>query len=207
MATTTYVNKRTAHRWRLLALMLAGVFFTFGSFWLVQVMRGDADVHNVNVGDDPDYIIDNFSFVRMTEAGQPRYVISGERLTHRPASNTSVIDKPVVQSMSTDRPRMTITADNAHVNQEQNQIDLSGNVDISRPGSKTTQPLRIRTEALTLLPDEDIAKTDKPIKMTLGASSVNGVGMVANNATQQLTLGGRGQIVLPPRQPERTRTQ
>jgi lipopolysaccharide export system protein LptC len=199
MATTTYVNKRTAHRWRLLALMLAGVFFTFGSFWLVQVMRGGDDVHNVNVGDDPDYIIDNFSFVRMTETGQPRYVISGERLTHRPANNTSVIDKPVVQSMSTEHPRMTITADNAHVNQEQNQIDLAGNVDISRPGSKTTQPLRIRTEALTLLPDEDIAKTDKPIRMTLGAASVSGVGMVANNATQQLTLGGRGELIYPPR--------
>jgi lipopolysaccharide export system protein LptC len=199
MATTTYVNKRTAHRWRLLALMLVAVFFAFGSFWLVQVMRGDDDVHRVDVGNDPDYIIDNFSFVRMSEAGQPRYVISGERLTHRPADNTSLIDKPVVQSMSPDRPRMTITANTAHVNQEQNQIDLAGNVDITRPAGKTTQPLRIRTEALTVLPDEDIAKTDKPIEMKLGAASVNGVGMVANNATQQLTLGGRGQLIYPPR--------
>jgi lipopolysaccharide export system protein LptC len=85
------------------------------------------------------------------------------------------------------------------VNQDQNQIDMAGNVDISRPAGKTTQPLRIRTEALTVLPDEDIAKTDKPIEMKLGAASVNGVGMVANNATQQLTLGGRGQLIYPPR--------
>jgi lipopolysaccharide export system protein LptC len=85
------------------------------------------------------------------------------------------------------------------VNQEQNQIDLAGNVDITRPAGKTTQPLRIRTEALTVLPDEDIAKTDKPIEMKLGASSATGVGMVANNATQQLTLGGRGRIISPPR--------
>jgi len=199
MATTTYVNKRTAHRWRLLALMMAAVFFAFGSFWLVQVMRGDDRGPNVEVGNDPDYIIDNFSFVRMSETGQPRYVISGERLTHRPADNTSVIDKPVVQSMSIEHPRMTITASTAHVNQDQNQIDLAGNVDISRPGNATTQPLRIRTEALTVLPDEDIAKTDKPIEMKLGASVVTGVGMVANNATMQLTMGGRGRIISPPR--------
>jgi lipopolysaccharide export system protein LptC len=199
MATTTYVNKRTAHRWRLLALMLAAVFFAFGSFWLVQVMRGGDDAHNVNVGNDPDYIIDNFSFVRMSPTGQPRYVISGERLTHRPADNTSVIDKPVVQSLSPDRPHLTMTASTANVNQDQNQIDLIGNVDISRPGSKTSQPLRIRTEALTVLPDEEISKTDKPIRMTLGAASVSGVGMVANNATQQLTLGGRGELIYPPK--------
>jgi lipopolysaccharide export system protein LptC len=135
----------------------------------------------------------------MSETGQPRYVISGERLTHRPADDTSEIDKPVVQSMSTDRPRMTMTANTAHVNQSQNRIDLVGNVDISRPGSKTSQPLRIRTEALTVLPDEEISKTDKPIEMQLGAASVTGVGMVANNATQQVTLGGRGQIIYPPR--------
>jgi lipopolysaccharide export system protein LptC len=199
MATTSYVNKRTAHRWRLLALMLVGVFFAFGSFWLLQVMRGDQQGPNVNVGNDPDYIIDNFSFVRMSETGQPRYVISGERLTHRPADNTSLIDKPVVQSMSTDHPHMTMTANTAHVNQDQNQIDLAGNVDITRPGSATSQPLRIRTEALTVLPDEEISKTDKPIEMKLGAASVTGVGMVANNATQQLTLGGRGRIIYPPR--------
>jgi lipopolysaccharide export system protein LptC len=199
MATTTYVNKRTRHRWRLLALMLTALFFAFGSFWLVQVMRGEAQGPNVNVGNDPDYIIDNFSFVRMSETGQPRYVISGERLTHRPNDNTSDIEKPVVQSMSTDHPSMTMTAEKAHVNQDQNQIDLSGNVDISRPGSKTSDPLRIRTEALTVLPDEEISKTDKPIQMTLGHASATGVGMVANNATQQLTLGGRGRIVYPPR--------
>lgn len=199
MATATYVNKRTAHRWRLLALMLAGVFFAFGSFWLLQVMRGDVQGPNVNVGNDPDYIIDNFSFVRMSETGQPRYVISGERLTHRPDDNISVIDKPVVQSMSTDHPHMTMTANTATVNQDQNQIDLAGNVDISRPGSKTSQPLRIRTEALTVLPDEEISKTDKPIQMTLGRSSVTGVGMVANNATQQMTLGGRGELIFPPK--------
>lgn len=199
MATTTYVNKRTAHRWRLLALMLAALFFAFGSFWLVQVMRGEGDAHRVDVGNDPDYIIDNFSFVRMSETGQPRYVISGERLTHRPANNTSVIDKPVVQSMSTDRPHMTMTANTANVNQDQNQIDLIGNVDISRPGSAASKPMRIRTEALTVLPDEEISKTDKPIQMTLGAASVTGVGMVANNATQQVTLGGRGELIFPPK--------
>ena len=123
MATTTYVNKRTAHRWRLLALMLAAVFFAFGSFWLVQVMRGEGEAHRVDVGNDPDYIIDNFSFVRMSETGQPRYVISGERLTHRPANNTSVIDKPAVHSLAGDQPPMNIHAQTAYVDQGNTRVN------------------------------------------------------------------------------------
>jgi lipopolysaccharide export system protein LptC len=205
---TNIRNKRTAHRGPLLALMLAGVFAAFGSFWLLQVMQGDqAGGPNVNVGNEPDYIIDNFSFVRMTETGQPRYVISGERLTHHPADNVSEIDKPVVQSMTTQHPRVTMTADRAHVDQNKSQIDLSGNVDMQRPGApaapgrNATQPMRITTQAMTLLTDDEIAKTDKPIRLTLGSASVDAVGMVANNATEQIDLRGPGRAIYPPRQP------
>jgi lipopolysaccharide export system protein LptC len=192
--------KRTAHRGRLLALMLFAVFCAFGSFWLVQVMQSRDDPTNVNVGNDPDYIVENFSFVRMSVDGKPRYVISGERLTHRPADNTSEIENPVVHSLSPDKPPMTTTAKHALVSQNQNQIDLTGDVDIQRPASGASQALRIRTEALTILPDDEIAKTDKPVKMTLGSATVDAVGATVNNATQQAQLG-RGRAVYPPRQP------
>ena len=197
MAPANY--KRTAPRWRLLLLMLFAVFCAFGSFWLVQVMQGDDNGPGAGAGNEPDYIIDNFSWVRMSESGKPRYVVSGDRLTHRPADNTALVEKPIVQSLTADHPPMTMTAEHALVSQNQNQIDLTGNVDIQRPAGTDSQPLRIRTQALTVLPDEDIVKTDKPIDMKLGASSVNGVGMLANNATQQVHLGGRGQIIYPPR--------
>ncbi|MBW8900666.1 MAG: LPS export ABC transporter periplasmic protein LptC [Massilia sp.] len=193
--------KRTAHRWRLLGLMLIAVFCAFGSFWLVQVLQGEENGPGANAGNEPDYIIDNFSWVRMSETGKPRYVISGERLTHRPVDNTALVDKPVVQSLTVEHPPMTMTAERALVSQNQNQIDLTGNVDIQRPAGAKSEPLRIRTEALTVLPDEDIVKTDKAIEMKLGASSVTGIGMLANNATQQVHLGGRGQIIYPPRAP------
>jgi lipopolysaccharide export system protein LptC len=199
MASASY--KRTAHRWRLLTLMLTAVFCAFGSFWLVQVMQGEENRPGAGAGNEPDYIIDNFSWVRMSETGKPRYMISGERLTHRPADNTALVDKPIVQSLTVEHPPMTMTAERALVNQNQNQIDLTGNVDIRRPAGAKSEPLRIRTEALTVLPDEDIVKTDRPIEMQLGAALVSGVGMVANNATQQVHLGGRGQIIYPPRAP------
>ena len=191
--------KRTAHRGKLLALIMIGVFFAFGSFWLVQIMGSGGDSGRVDVGNDPDYIVENFSFVRMAETGKPRYVISGERLTHRPADNSSVIEKPVVQGLNTEHPPMTMTAEHALVTRNQSQVDLTGNVDIQRPGNASAKPMRVRTQALTFLPDDEIAKTDKPVEMTLGNATMTGVGMQANNATMQLHAG-RGQAVFPPRQ-------
>jgi len=195
----TVHNRRTSHRWRLLALMLTAVFFAFGSFWLLQAMQADDDASAANAGNEPDYIVENFSFVRMTPGGQPRYVVSGERLAHHPVTDVSEVSKPVVESMAPGRPRMTMHADRAQIHHQENRVELMDNVDIQRPATPTSEAMRARTDALTVLSDEEIVKTDRPVDMTLGGSTVKSVGLVAENPTQKLHLG-RGQIVYPPRQ-------
>jgi lipopolysaccharide export system protein LptC len=195
----TYVNKRTAHRWRLLALMLAGVFCAFGSFWLLQMVTEQEQATQIGRSNEPDYIVDNFSFVRMGPNGQPRYVVSGDRLTHRPMDDISFVDKPVVQGITTEHPRVTMHAERARILHEQGQVELIDNVDVERPGTATSKPLSIKTQELTVLPDEELMKTDLPIEMKLGSATVRGTGMVANNATQQVHLATRSQLVFPPR--------
>jgi lipopolysaccharide export system protein LptC len=195
----TYVNKRTAHRWRLLAIMLGAVFCAFGSFWLLQVVTEQDRSIAVGKSNEPDYIIENFSFVRMGKAGQPKYVVSGDRLTHRPIEDISYIDRPVVQGMTTEHPRMTMHADRARILHEQDQVELIGNVDVERPGTATVKPLSIKTQQLTVLPDEEIMKTALPVEMKLGGLAVRGTGMLANNATQQVHLEKDGYMIVPPR--------
>ena len=192
--------KRTAHRWKLLSVMMIAVFCAFGSFWLLQMMQDDdVDARLGGPNSEPDYIVENFSFVRMTEQGKPSYVVSGKRLTHRPLGDVSEVEAPVVQGMTPGRPRTNIVAKRGRIFHEEHRVDLLGNVDIQRPATPTTEALRVQTQALTVLPDEEIMKTDKPIEMQLGAATIRGTGMVANNATQKLHLSSRGQIVYPPR--------
>ncbi|MFC5459618.1 LPS export ABC transporter periplasmic protein LptC [Massilia niabensis] len=193
------MNKRTAHRWRTLGLMLTAVFFAFGSFWLLQAIQSEDEVVGGNGGSEPDYIVENFSFVRMTETGSPRYVMSGARLVHHPKPDMSEVTRPVVESMAPGRPRMTMQAERGQVFHGENRVELMGKVNIVRPATPTTEALHARTEALTVLADDEIIKTKLPVQMTLGASSVDGVGLVAENPTQKIQLGGRGRIVYPPR--------
>lgn len=191
-------NKRTAHRWPVIGLLLGATFLALGSFWLVQVMQDRDDHVAAAKSSEPDYIVENFSFVRMGPTGQPRFVISGARLAHRPDVDVSDIDKPVMRSMTADRPQLTVTANTAHVLNAQNQVDMLGNVDAQRPASATTQALHVKSEALTALPDENIIKTDLPVDIMLGTATLKGVGMLANNANQTLHVASRGQIVYPP---------
>jgi len=192
-------NKRTAHRWPVISMLLGGTFLALGSFWLVQVMQRQDDQIASAKSSEPDYIVENFSFVRMGPNGQPRFVISGARLAHRPDVDVSDIEQPVVRSMTPDRPQMTVTAKTAQVLHVQNQVDMAGNVHASRPAGPKTQALDVKSEALTALPDEDIIKTSAPVEIKLGTATLKGVGMQANNATQTLHVASRGQLVYPPR--------
>lgn len=194
------MHKRTAHRWRLTALMMAGIFFALGSFWLLQVMnRGDDELRAEALKNEPDYIVEKFSVVRMTPEGQPKYIISGEKLTHRPIDDSSEVERPLVQNMAPGTPPMTIKSLRARIDQGANKVDLRGAVDINRAAPPGGKPMTLKTEALTIFPDEDRMLTDQPVAMTLGSSSVRGTGMRADNAAQTVHVAGRGQLIYPPR--------
>jgi lipopolysaccharide export system protein LptC len=192
-------NQRTAHRYRLSIGMMLALLGALGSFWLVELMTRAGEEMEAGIKvDEPDYIVEHFSFVRMTKTGQPSYIISGDKLTHRPSDDSSDIVKPVVRSLSGDKPPMDIRAEHARVDQDNSRVTLTKNVNIHRAAAPDVRDMTLVTEQLTIYPDEDRMETDLPVRMQSGGATATGVGMKANNATRQLELG-RGTIVYPPR--------
>lgn len=194
------MHKKTAYRWRMTLIMLFGVAFALGTFWLVQMVnqagrQAEEDSHR----NEPDYIIERFSFVRLDQAGQPSYIIAGDKLTHHPADDSSDIEQPTVHSLSGDQPPMNVRARQARVDQDNSRVKLSGDVRVDRPATATSQAMQMNTSALTLYPDDEKMETDQPVSLQLGATRASGTGMKADNATRQIQLGGRGQINMPPR--------
>lgn len=193
------MHKRTAHRWRLIAIMVIGGFLAFGSYWMVHLMENsDAGLDPDAFRNEPDYIVEQFSFVRMTPEGKPHYVLSGAKLTHRPVDDSSDVELPVLRNIAPGAPPMTIVAQRARILSTGKRVDLTGAVDIQRPASPTTRSLRMRTETLTVFPDEDRMQSDQQVKVQLGDSTISGTGMRANNATRQIHFASRSQIVEPP---------
>ena len=194
------MHKRTAHRWRLGIILMVGAVFALGSFWLVQVISGGDLGHASQAPKtEPDYIIEKFSFVRMTLAGQPQYIISGDKLTHRPSDDSFDVVLPVVQNLGSAQPPMTMHSKAAHIDQTNSVVDLMGDVDIKRPPLGKVQGMTMKTDALTVFTNEDRMETKKPFELVLGASTVTGVGMKANNATGRVDILSNMKLNFPPR--------
>ncbi|WP_342115055.1 LPS export ABC transporter periplasmic protein LptC [Pseudoduganella sp. OTU4001] len=194
-------NQRIAHRFRLSIGMVLVLVAALGSFYLLELMnRAGEEMQADMQANEPDYIIENFSFVRMSKEGKPSYIIAGDKLTHRPIDDSSEIDKPRVRSLGAgERPPMEIVAKMARVDDANSRVTLNGSVTIDRAAAENAQPMHMATEKLVIFPDEDRMETDQPVKMKLGNTTATANSMRANNATRQLHLEGAGTLVLPPK--------
>ena len=92
-----------------------------------------------------------------------------------------------------------MTAELAHIDQGNTRLQLSRNVVIDRVAGPKTQNMTLKTEALTIFPDEERMESAVPVDLLSGRSHVTGVGLKANNASSVVEVPNSVRIVIPPR--------
>jgi lipopolysaccharide export system protein LptC len=182
----------SSQRVRLIVIIALLVTAALGSFWILEVLRqGQTSAPTVPSKDEPDYSVEKFNFVRMSKTGQARYNISGMKLTHFPKNDTFVIEQPLLHNLAEGQAPMTLHAERAVIAHDKNEIQLQRHVKVDRPASPSGTAFHLRTDYLLVLPDQDLMKTDKPVEILLGNSTLNGTGMVANNLTREIHLASK----------------
>jgi lipopolysaccharide export system protein LptC len=177
-------------RFRSMTLLALLVALALGSFWLFEVIRrsGDALLPQEQ-RTEPDFYVENFNYVKISKSsGKANYHFSGQKMVHQPQDDSYDIEAPVIRNRTEGRPSTTLRGDRAKVNSDYSQVNVYDNVRMDRPGSTEQQPMSLRSDHLLLLPDDDVVKTDSPVRISVGQSTLDGTGMYANNATRELQL-------------------
>ncbi len=168
-----------------LVLMLA---LAAGSLWLERAIQPPEGDKSGKTRHDPDFIAEDFGITKMSATGKPEYSLSAERMLHYPDDETTDIVAPrLVQRHDNDAP-IVIRADRGRISRNGDEASFFGNVVVVRGADAERSELRIQTEYLEVLPDRDLARTDKPVIITEGTSRLAGVGMEINNKTRRFAL-------------------
>ncbi len=192
-------RRRTAHRYRLMLLIVGAIGLALGSFWLLQLMHGTGPAGAPEARtSEPDYYVENFTFVRMSKTGQARYNVAGRRLIHRPDNDTYEITLPVVHSFSTEQPPLMMRSETAIAVPDSSIIHMIDKVEVDRPASASANHFHLKSALLDILPDDDVIRTDRPVDLTLGSARLTGTGLYVNNATREFRLAQRVHGVFPP---------
>ena len=167
------------------------------SWGLSEILqRGRLNEQSV-IGSGPNAIIENPTITRTDVYGKPQYRLEAKRILHNERGDESVLESPVMTSLAADKPKTVVRANTAIATNLQNQIDLIGDVVISREPCGTQPPAKITTTKATLLVAEEQATTTAPVFVQRGLSTLQGVGMKFDQKTQKIDIVSESRMVVP----------
>lgn len=165
-------------------------------FWVNQSARVPSPVQDEGSRRAaPDYMIENFSAVRTDRDGISRHLLSAKRMLHYPDDDTTDLEQPRFINTEPGKPAMQVDADEAKMSANGEDIYLTGNVRVLRSAGKGRGETAMTTSFLHLLPDDGIAKTDRPVVITEANAVIKAVGMEVSNRTQVTRLLSQVRVV------------
>jgi len=168
-----------------LLLMLA---LAAGSLWLERAVQAPERDNSGKTRHDPDFIAQEFGITKIGAAGRPEYILSAARMLHYPDDESTDIVAPRLVQRHDNAPPVVIRADRGTITKNGAEASFLGDVVVVREPSPGKSELRVQTEYLQIIPDLDLARTDKAVIITEGNSRLSGVGLEFNNKTRQFEL-------------------
>jgi lipopolysaccharide export system protein LptC len=175
------------------------------TFWLDRTIQPPPGAHVTAARHDPDYIVDKLSAVRMDTMGRVKQTLFAEKMTHFPDNDSTVLVSPRLTSQPAGQAPVTITAREALVSADGENVYFQDDVRVARAADGKSSPMVMTTSFLHVIPDEDIARTDRPVRIVDANTVVEAVGLELNNATRVLNLLSRVKVTYhDPKRPARS---
>jgi lipopolysaccharide export system protein LptC len=161
------------------------------TFWLERMVQPSSRPPGAATRHEPDYIVEKLSAISMNEKGAAAYTLSAARMLHYPDDDTTILATPRFVSYATAKSPVTITASEAVVSSNGQHVYFQDDVQVTRAADGTSSELVVRTDFLHVIPDQNIARTDRTVTITDAATTVTAEGFEINNETRIMKLQSR----------------
>lgn len=161
------------------------------TYWLNQLAQTEPGKPDRGKRHDPDAIIENFSAVTLNEQGTPHFIMAAKKMLHYPDDDSTMLEVPHLTSLSPDRPAIHAIAKRGVVSSNGDEVYLYEGVEVLREASMSQDELRIHTEYLHFIPDQELASTDRTVTIKEANNTVQATGLEMNYKAGTLKLLGR----------------
>lgn len=161
------------------------------TFWLDRVVQPPAGEKTGAVRHDPDYMVDGLSAVRMDPQGRIKHTLRAQKMTHYPDDDITVLVEPRFVTYTQENAPVTVTSRAARVSGNGDDVYFEDQVQVVRAPHADQSELILETDYLHVIPDENLAKTDRPVTIRNATAVITATGLELNSATRVLKLQGR----------------
>jgi len=159
-------------------LLLLAVLATL-TFWLDQAVE-EGRKPDESVRQDPDFIVDNIVVRRLDAQGNIKHTLHAERMTHFPHDDSTHLVSPRFVSNASQAP-ISITSRTARVSSGGDNVYFENDVRAVRAAYGERSELVLKTDYLHVIPDENIARTDRPVTITDAHIVATAIGLELNS--------------------------
>lgn len=160
------------------------------SYWLSVVSAADPVDIGGRFRHDPDTIIRQFDGISYDDKGNRKAGLQGSELIHYPDDESTVVKKPLLRRFSLNSQPATVSANQAVVNSDGSEIDLTGEVRGYRPPQGGKAAITLTAPHMLVLVDEERARTPGFARIQQGSSWISGTGFDADQVTQVYNFHG-----------------
>jgi lipopolysaccharide export system protein LptC len=172
----------------LLAIFLLSILAAFTYYLAEFANRGDKVTESKVVRHEQDYFVERFTLIKLNAQGQPTFRLAAELMKHFPDDDTIEFTKPKLISLDKSKPVITVVSDSGKAGPQGDITELFGNVVLTRAPNEVSKLLKMNTEYLLVDTNKETGTTDKPTKITQGASELTGIGMSFDNLNRLFAL-------------------
>ncbi len=137
---------------------------------------------------EPDSWASDFVMVRTDADGVAINRLEGVHMLHFPDDDSYEITAAKAIGQQPGSPITIGTSRVAIMDQGGDRIVMKGDAHVHRMPDPDNVALDVKSEQLTLMPDQDLVFTDLPALVVNGKSTMNGTGMRYDNKTRQLQV-------------------
>jgi lipopolysaccharide export system protein LptC len=163
--------------------LLVGLTLWLNTLVQAPVARADGSMRH-----DPDSIVERFDARKLGTDGRVLYTLAAKKMVHYPDDDSALLESLTVEAFEPGQPRMTITADHGRLEQAGDRVWIDGHVVLVREGDAKTEPARVTTDKLLVLPDAGIARTNSEVTLTSPTSHAVAQGLELDNKARTITL-------------------
>lgn len=124
-----------------------------------------------------DYSLDAYTLVVLDKDGRESFTVRGPHLNRDPYSGEWYLNQPRFRFPRDPADPWTASAEMAWVSAHAEEVQLQRNVEILGPRADGRNRVRLHTQAISVLPKQNLARTDDWVTITRGGSILRGKGL------------------------------
>ena len=160
------------------------------AYWLNHLASQPLPVDDAAFRHDPELIVDNLVATAFDPNGNPRYVLSATRMLHYTDDETTELTAPRFQHRSATSPAISAEAARGFISTRGEHVYLIDRVRLSRAATGATPELVLTTDYLQITPEAEVMRTDRPVELRQGASSMRADSLLLDGKARSLELKG-----------------